>query len=84
MDYVLDNITIGDWLQLSDCISDRQRRESLLSLAIAQNPYTENPKALFLELRNVGRYDYDEQINRNSIEKLKKELSGSKMIKVKK
>ena len=83
MDYILDHITIGDWLQLSECILERQRRNSILSLAITQNPYTENPQALFTELRGVGKYDYDEQIDRERIKRLKKELGQSKMIKVK-
>jgi hypothetical protein len=57
------------------------RSDSLLRLAITHNPYSEKPNELFRALRDED--DRTDDIDRSSIEKLKKELKKSKVIKVK-
>ena len=83
-EYILDYVSIGDWLGLADYIADRKRRDYLLQLAIVQNPHTENPRALFDELQRTGEYDIESKIDRGGVEKLKRELKKSKVVGVKK
>ena len=82
-DYILDHITLSEWLGLSDHITDRKKREYLLQLAIIQNPHTEKPNVLFEEIQKIGVQEAPE-IDREGLKKLKEKLSKSNMIKVKK
>jgi hypothetical protein len=79
----LDYITLGDWIRLSDFIGERKRNDALLSLAITHNPHTKNPNALFKELRGHQTNIFDDKLDKESMDKLKKELTKSKVIKVK-
>lgn len=81
--YILKNLTLVDLLGYLYAIEKRTRSESLLSLAIVHNPFSENPNELFRSLRGSEVNKSIEKIDRNSIEKLKKELKKSKVIKVK-
>lgn len=69
-----------------DNIERRKISEALLSLAIVHNPFSEDPNALFRELRGNIIYSngFTDSIDRNSVENLKKKLSGkSNLFKVK-
>jgi hypothetical protein len=85
MDYILDNIHMGDLLGFTSAIQKRKRSEALLSLAIVHNPFSEDPNALFRELR--GREGYStsgNKLDRGAMDNLKRKLKEkSKFVKVK-
>jgi hypothetical protein len=83
MDYILDNISIGDWLQLGDNIQRRKKREALLSLSIAHNPYSKDPNSLYKELSDERVNGLDSKMDKKGLDELRKRLRKSKMIKVK-
>ena len=85
MDYILDHIHLGDLLELLDAINRRKRSDALLELLIIHNPYVKNPNELFRELKREVTYDtFDNGIDREGLNKLRKDLGKSKFIKVKK
>ena len=79
----MDYVCIGDVLGLVKTIERRKRREALLSLAIVHNPFTKDPNALVKELEEKSSYTRDDKLDRGSLDRLKKELRKSKVIKVK-
>lgn len=84
MDYVLDNIHMGDLLGFINAIQKRKRSEALLSLAIVHNPFSKDPNALFKELRGKESYSAGNKLDRGAMEDLKKKLKKkSKFVKVK-
>ena len=87
LDYILDYIHIDELFGLIDNIRRRKASEALLSLSIVHNPHSEKPNMLFNELRSVlvGSNKYEDVIDREGLEKLKRDLSKkSKFIKIKK
>jgi len=84
MDYILDNVHMGDLLGFTNAIQGRKRSEALLSLAIVHNPFSKDPNALFKELRGQRGYSASNKLDRGAMEDLKKKLKKkSKFVKVK-
>lgn len=85
MDYILNEIRIDEVLVLLESIERRRKSEALLSLAIVHNPFSQDPNALFRELRvEKTETSLDSSIDREGLGKLKQTLGRkSNFIKVK-
>jgi hypothetical protein len=83
MDYILDSVHLGDLLGFLSSIERRKRNDALLSLAITHNPFSKDPNALFKELKGTRTNTFDNKFDKEGMNKLRKELTKSKVIKVK-
>jgi len=75
-----------DFFLLVRQIRLRKINDSLLAIAIASNPHTEEPKKLIEDLMEQQRFmqgeDPNPEIDRAGLDSLKNQLSKSKMVKV--
>lgn len=82
-DYILTGVYPEELFRLIPQIKDRKRNDFLTQLAIAQNPFTEDPNELWKNFTDEKDYIEEEQLDREGMDRLKSLLGKGSAVMVK-